>query len=114
MSDPRKFFNSVDDDSSAVFVIIDEEHSIMEIYGKDELKLACYEVSSYISQRYFELNLGNTEGENKPEGTKCWLPYLPPYGIQGMGITGIDIYWNRVMRAVVQPSGRSMGYESPR
>ena len=114
MNDTRKFFNSVDGESSAAFVLIDEDHGFMEIYGKDELKIACYEVSSYISQRYFELNSGNTEGRVKPEGTKCWLPYLPPYGIEGMSVGGIEIYWTRVMRAVLPRPARNMGYENPR
>ena len=55
-----------------------------------------------------------TESKNpeKPEGTECWLPYLPTCGINKMSYGQLSLYWNLVMRAVLPERKRYLGFES--
>ena len=52
------------------------------------------------------------KSEPKPEGTKCWLPYLPLCGINSMSYSQVFEYWKPVMHAVLPERKRFMGYES--
>ena len=115
MNDIRKVLVNLGDDYSGAIVLIDEANGVMEIEGEEGLKTACYEVSSPVLQRYNQLKGEMTVVEKeKPEGTKCWLPYLPPCGVLSMSFTQLDLYWNQVMRAVLPEVGWSLGYETVR
>ena len=104
----------MEDGSIAVYIVIDEINGYMEIDGAKVLKTACFEVYSYIVDRVKEQKKPATHGQDKPAGAKCWLPFLPPCGIDGMTSSAIELYWNQVMRAVLPNRGRYLGYVTPK
>ena len=114
MNELRKVLVNLGCDYSGAVILVDEAEGVMEIAGAEGLKTACYEVSSFVLQRYHQLKKSMIVETEKPHGTKCWLPYLPPCGVLQMSSSQIDLYWNQVMRAVLSERGRHLGYETPK
>ena len=111
MDELRKVLVNLGCDYSGAVILIDEADGVMEIAGEEALKTACFEVSSFVLQRYHQQKKDTIIENEKPEGTKCWLPYLPPCGVLQMSFSQVDLYWNQVMRAVLPERGRFLGYE---
>ena len=44
--------------------------------------------------------------QQKSEGTKCWLPFLPLCGINKMSFNQVSQYWSPVMRALLPEQNR--------
>ena len=93
--------------SGAIF-LIDENSGFVEIDGDLNLKTFLYEVTPYLFRRWKEQK--NVPG--KKPGATCWLPYLPPNGVDNLMATMVELYWSRVMRVVLAEKGRDLGYET--
>ena len=96
--------------SGAVF-LIDENTGFVEIDGDKDLKTFLYEVTPYLLSRWKEREK-KCIPEKIPEGAKCWLPYLPPCGVDNLTATMVEVYWKGVMRLVLTDKGRDLGYET--
>ena len=98
--------------------VIDTKNHAVEINGNSFLKQLLYETSSYINAKWISdshtpspATENNEEKERLPE-TTCWLPYLPPGGIQKMTDKVLKLYWPVVMRAVCPDRKNDLGYET--
>ena len=96
--------------SGAIF-LIDDNSGYVEIDGDLNLKRFLYEVTPYLLSRWKGREQKNVPGK-KPEGATCWLPYLPPNGVDSLTATMVELYWSRVMRVVLAEKGRDLGYET--
>merc|ERR1711954_269543 len=69
--------------------VIDTSNQNCEISGDRALKKVLYDASSQINRSWNAESSGALTSQSskegpKPEGAKCWLPYLPPDGIEKM------------------------------
>ena len=99
--------------------VIDTSNQNCEINGDRALKKVLYDASSQINRSWnaessAALTSQSSKEGPKPEGAKCWLPYLPPGGIEKMSDKILRLYWSQVMRSVNEDRKRDMGYGSHR
>ena len=90
MNELKKSLNSIEDGISAAIIYIDESSGVMKIDGSDDLRTAVYEVSRYVISRSNELKKSPAE-KPKPPNTTCFLPKLPPGGIDKLSYSTLDL-----------------------
>ena len=98
------------------FYVIDPQNNVAEIDGDTNLKRLLFEASPLINAKWKNEKEKTRVAsyENRPEGTTCWLPHLPPGGINAMTDRVLKSYWSLVMRAVLPDRRSNLGYDNTR